>query len=106
MACAGRRRACIVRDITAPDVQFALQPRLNGGTRWRMEGRGGRMAWCRGACERLTAGFEYWGGGGGGGRVYWSLAFLRQGFPLICLGNWEYLKKPMGRQLCLGEGER
>ena len=23
---------CIVRHITAPDVQFALQPRLNGGT--------------------------------------------------------------------------
>lgn len=23
---------CIVRNITAPDVQFALQPRLNGGT--------------------------------------------------------------------------
>ena len=24
--------SCIVRHITAPDVQFALQPRLNGGT--------------------------------------------------------------------------
>lgn len=32
--CVRRREGggCIVRHITAPDVQFALQPRLNGGT--------------------------------------------------------------------------
>lgn len=29
---AGGVCACIVTHITAPDVQFALQPRLNGGT--------------------------------------------------------------------------